>query len=120
HAAILGNTGSGKSCTIASVIQSLFDFDYNGEKLKNAHIIIFDTNGEYRKAFTGSKESPYHCKELINPFYLDKSGIKVPYWFMNFDDLDYLFEPSANTQAPILKRAVGLAKNNTESEDKKL
>ncbi|MEZ0128709.1 DUF87 domain-containing protein [Flavobacterium sp. LBUM151] len=36
HAAILGNTGSGKSCTFASIIQSMFEFEYNGKKLQNA------------------------------------------------------------------------------------
>src|SRR5690606_35549324 len=43
HAAILGNTGSGKSSTFSSIIQSMFAYDYNGKKLKNAHIIIIDT-----------------------------------------------------------------------------
>ena len=51
HAAILGNTGSGKSCTLSSVLQSLFRYQYNGQQLKNSHIIIFDTNGEYKEAF---------------------------------------------------------------------
>ena len=37
--------------------------------------------------------------------------MKVPYWFMNYEDFEYLFEPSAGTQAPILKKALGLLKN---------
>ena len=116
HAAILGNTGSGKSCTLSSIIQSLFKFQYSykNEKtstiekrnLKNAHFIIFDTNGEYKKAFgIDNKEH-----NIINSFYIDKEGIKVPYWFMNFEDFDYLFEPSAGTQVPLLKNSIGLAK----------
>src|SRR6202000_2288691 len=45
HAAILGNTGSGKSCTVASIIQSLFKFEFEDKvKLQSAHFIIFDTN----------------------------------------------------------------------------
>ncbi len=118
HAAILGNTGSGKSCTLTSILHSLFEFSYNNENLKNAHIIIFDTNGEYKQAFQGNTEkgvNPFKKLELINPFHIDKKGMKVPYWFMNFDDFDYLFEPSAGTQAPILKRAIGLAKNAEQS-----
>ncbi len=51
HAAILGNTGSGKSCTFTSIIRNLFEFTYNGKKLENAHFIVFDTNGEYKDAF---------------------------------------------------------------------
>ena len=120
HAAILGNTGSGKSCTFASIIQSMFDYDYNGKKLKNAHIIIFDTNGEYKQAFQGTKETSYKNVELVNPFHIDKNGMKVPFWFMNFADFDYLFEPTSGTQAPVFKHALGLAKNQTVASSQKL
>lgn len=116
HAAILGNTGSGKSCTLASILQSFFDFKYNGKRLKNAHIIIFDTNGEYKNAFQGSKDLPYKNLKEVNPFYIDKKGLKVPFWFMNFADFEFLFDPSANTQTPILKRAISIAKENKESD----
>ena len=106
HAAILGNTGSGKSCTLTSILQSMFQFDYNGQKLQRAHVVIFDTNGEYKDAFNIEE------KHKVNPFFINEDGLKVPYWFMNFDDMDYLFEPTTGTQAPILKRALGLAKSN--------
>lgn len=118
HAAILGNTGSGKSCTFASIIQSLFDFDYNGKKLQNAHIIIFDTNGEYKQAFQGTSDNAYKNFDEVNPFHIDKDGMKVPFWFMNFADFDYLFEPTSGTQAPVFKRALGLAKNQKEVAEK--
>jgi len=113
HAAILGNTGSGKSCTLTSILQSLFQFDYNGKKLQSAHVIIFDTNGEYKDAFN------IDDKHKVNPFYINEEGLKVPYWFMNFDDMDYLFEPTTGTQAPILKRALALAKSQSDSKAKK-
>ena len=105
HAAILGNTGSGKSCTLTSILQSMFQYDYNGQKLQSARVVIFDTNGEYKEAFNIDE------KHKVNPFYINENGLKVPYWFMNFDDMDYLFEPTTGTQAPILKRALGLAKS---------
>jgi ABC-type oligopeptide transport system ATPase subunit len=111
HAAILGNTGSGKSCTFASIIQSMFEFEYNGKSLQNAHIIIFDTNGEYRQAFQGVKENPYKKLNEVNAFHIDRNGMKVPFWFMNFADFDFLFEPTSGTQVPVFKRALGLAKN---------
>lgn len=116
HAAILGNTGSGKSCTVTSLIQSIFRYDYKGEKLKNGHFLIFDTNGEYKSAFQGTNEKPYKELEIVNPFHIDKSGLKVPFWFMDFADLDYLFEPTAGTQAPIFKRAIALGKNNVQAK----
>ena len=105
HVAILGNTGSGKSCTLTSILQSLFQYEYNGKKLQSAHVVIFDTNGEYKEAFNIDE------KHKVNPFYINEDGLKVPYWFMNFDDMDYLFEPTTGTQAPILKRALALAKS---------
>ena len=108
HAAILGNTGSGKSCTLSSILQSLFHFSYNGKKLKSAHFIIFDTNGEYKNAFQLPEE------DVVNPLAITKEGIRIPHWFMNYDDLDYLFEPTSGSQAPILKRAVGLAQSTTD------
>jgi len=121
HAAILGNTGSGKSCTFASIIQSLFDFKYNNDKeLTNAHIIIFDTNGEYKTAFLGTPENPYSKLSQVNPFHITKDGMKVPFWFMNFADYEYLFEPTSGTQSPILKRAIALAKNQRIASVKKL
>ena len=120
HAAILGNTGSGKSCTFASIIQSMFEFEYNGKSLQNAHIIIFDTNGEYRQAFQGAKENPYKKLNEVNAFHIDRNGMKVPFWFMNFADFDFLFEPTSGTQAPVFKRALGLAKNQTVATVKRL
>src|SRR5690554_2813421 len=119
HAAILGNTGSGKSCTFAAIIQSLFDFSYNGSKLQSAHFVVFDTNGEYKQAFQGTEERPYVNLKEVNPFHIDKDGLKVPFWFMNYDDFDYLFEPTSGTQAPILKRALALAKNQTTASETK-
>ena len=114
HSAILGNTGSGKSCTVTSILQSLFNYNYSKEidkenKLKNATIIIFDTNGEYKSAF---KED-----ENINAFTISEEGMKVLYWFMNYEDFEYLFEPSAGTQAPILKKALGLSKISTKENN---
>lgn len=110
HVAILGNTGSGKSCTLTAILQSLFKFQYNDQHLKNAHIVIFDTNGEYKNAF--DIDSRYK----VNPFWINDEGLKVPYWFMNYDDMDYLFEPTSGTQGPVLKRALGLAKSRVAAQ----
>lgn len=112
HVAILGNTGSGKSCTLTAILQSLFKFQYNGQHLKNAHIVIFDTNGEYKDAFN------IDAQYKVNPFWINDEGLKVPYWFMNYDDMDYLFEPTSGTQGPVLKRALGLAKSKLKEESK--
>lgn len=123
HAAILGNTGSGKSCTFTSIIRNLFRYDYNGSKLENAHFVLFDTNGEYKDAFLPNSENydklePKVQEELnqINAYYYGGDDYpKVPYWFMNWADFKELLKPSDGTQAPILNRAIGLAKNDYES-----
>lgn len=114
HVAILGNTGSGKSCTLSAILQSMFQFTYNGKKLSNGHIVIFDTNGEYKNAFD------IDVKHKVNPFWINEDGLKVPYWFMNYDDMDYLFEPTTGTQGPLLKRALALAKSQVADETRKL
>lgn len=114
HIAILGNTGSGKSCTLTAILQSLFQYKYNDKVLKSGHIVIFDTNGEYKDAFNIDQES------RINPFWINDEGLKIPYWFMNYDDMDYLFEPTTGTQGPILKRALALAKSQVVAEKRKL
>lgn len=117
HAAILGNTGSGKSCTLTSILRNLFRYDFNGNVLENAHIVIFDTNGEYKEAFLpkdGSKEAEL---AKINAHYYGGDGeVKVPYWFMNGEDFRTLLKPSDGVQMPVLNRAIGLAKSESDPQ----
>ncbi|MFA7118305.1 MAG: DUF87 domain-containing protein [Sphaerochaetaceae bacterium] len=131
HAAILGNTGSGKSCTLASIIRNLFRFDYNGKVLKNAHFLIFDTNGEYKNAFlpdedplpSDEKLSEQNKKELhqINAYYYGgEEEVKVPYWFMDWEDFKHFLRPSEGSQAPVLNRAIGLAKKGHVCTEKNI
>ena len=126
HAAILGNTGSGKSCTLTSILRSLFRFEFDNKKtLKNAHIIIFDTNGEYKEAFCPHRLNTELAKpsELaaINAFYYGGDGeVKIPYWLMNWQDFKSFLKPGDGVQAPILNRAIGLARNREESSSKKI
>ncbi len=119
HAAILGNTGSGKSCTLTSILRNLFKYDYNGQKLQNAHFVIFDTNGEYKAAFLSEVEISEKDKdEILNInayYYGGENNVKVPYWLMDWNDFRALLKPSDGTQAPILNRAIGLAKNEEEA-----
>ncbi len=126
HAAILGNTGSGKSCTLTSILRNLFRYDYGDSKIENAHFIIFDTNGEYKDAFLFDDKTEYQEEtknELsqINAYYyggVDK--VQVPYWFMNWRGFKSTLKPSDGTQAPVLSRAIGLARNEVESEEKQV
>lgn len=118
HVAVLGNTGSGKSSTIASIFQSMFKGEFKTKdglkKVTDAHVVIFDTNGEYRDAFQFEDEE---LSSRVNTFTIQTDGLKVPYWFMNYEDFDYLFEPAQQTQAPIFKNSISLAKNTKTVSD---
>lgn len=115
HAAILGNTGSGKSCTLTSILRSLFEFKYKEGKLQKAHIIILDTNGEYRDAFLADSGGSEDGLKDINAYYYGGDGqVKVPYWLMNWQEFKALLKPGEGTQAPVLNRAISFAKNQIE------
>ena len=115
HAAILGNTGSGKSCTLTSILRNLFSFDFKEGKLQKAHIIILDTNGEYKDAFLPDSCAESNQLEDINAYYYGGDGeVQVPYWLMNWQEFKALFRPGDGIQAPVLNRAISLAKNQAE------
>ena len=93
HIAVVGSTGSGKSYTVASILQRVISSA--GEK-NNAHILIFDLHSEYRAAFPDSN-------------YLDISNLKLPYWMMNGSELQEFFldtSGSDHNQRNVFKEAV--------------
>jgi hypothetical protein len=116
HAAILGSTGSGKSCTIASLIQSIRE----QPSVKRTTFVILDTNGEYRTAFQkqkggGAWEDAGSGKALYIPSDPRKADerLAIPYWFMNAEDFVRLFQASKGVQRPVLLEALRLARNET-------
>jgi len=116
HAAILGSTGSGKSCTIASILQSVLE----QKGVRRTTCVILDTNGEYRTAFQrqkedGSWEAAAAGKCLYIPSDPSKTGerLVIPYWFMNAEDFVRLFQASKGVQRPVLLEALRLARNET-------
>ena len=120
HSAILGNTGSGKSCTISSMIQGLAN--YNKYSPCGSTFIFFDVNGEYQKAF--SKIESLNSELRVRNFSLDKdrfdNNVKkfvLPHWFLNIDEWVLLLQASEKTQIPILRSALGLASIFESKED---
>lgn len=105
HLGILGNTGAGKSHTIASILQTILRNE-EVKKGKGAHFIIFDTNGEYKQAFSGD--------DSFEMLYIDQGSLRIPYWFLNFQDYRTLFQASEGTQIPILQQAILDAKNKVK------
>ena len=120
HAAILGSTGSGKSCTIATLLQSI----HEQTAVKRTTCVILDTNGEYRTAFqkqTGDRwEEAGPAKTLYIPSDPAKVGerIVIPYWFMNAEDFTRIFQASKGVQRPVLLEALRLARNETANLSK--
>ncbi len=104
HSAVLGNTGSGKSCTVASIVQTLFkkeDFSAIG-----ASFIVFDVNGEYEQAFSGLKETN---SDIDTKVFNIESGFYLPHYFLNIDEWALLLNASEKTQLPILRNALGFS-----------
>lgn len=122
HSAILGNTGSGKSCTIASMLQNLYRF--KGYSATGSSFIIFDVNGEYRQAF--SEIHNVNPDVEVKNFCIDPTEIKddvkqfvLPHWFLTIDEWALLLQATEKTQLPILRNALGLASIFTIEEDVK-
>lgn len=118
HLAVLGNTGSGKSCTVASILQSLFE---KSDELaaRGATFLLLDVNGEYRVAFS---ELPAPIKrsylamhanpDAVPPAPMDAnerpSLFRLPHWFMSVEEWELLLRASERTQQPVLRTALGL------------
>ncbi|MCL1989314.1 MAG: ATP-binding protein [Defluviitaleaceae bacterium] len=97
HISIVGSTGSGKSHTVAKILQKAIkakEDEYTG--LNNSHIIIFDIHSEYRTAFP-------------NANYIDVANLVLPYWLLNSEELQELFldtEANDHNQRNVFKEAV--------------
>lgn len=125
HSAILGNTGSGKSCTISSMMQNLLQKE--GFSAVGASFVFFDVNGEYHKAFCQIKNPDIEIKYLSLNGLKDKTcfnyndgfevcdniyyeEFKLPHWFLNIEEWALLLLASDKTQLPILRNAINLIK----------
>lgn len=110
HSAVLGNTGSGKSCTIASMLQTLYKLENNSAT--GSTFIFFDVNGEYKQAFKNLKDN----KDIqVTNFSIDTEAtnekFQLPHWFLNIDEWALLLKASEKSQLPILRNALGFTQN---------
>lgn len=92
HFAVLGTTGSGKSCTVALILQRML------EEYPHGHIILLDPHNEYAHAFSDQVE-------ILNP-----ETIQLPYWLLNFEEISAVLIGKAQEdqliQEMILKRLI--------------
>ncbi len=91
HVAVVGATGSGKSCAVASILQKV-------AKLPGARIILLDLHDEYGEAFG-------ELAERVNI-----GEFELPYWAMNFDELVETFvdpdDPAARSETVVMSEIV--------------
>ena len=97
HCAILGQTGSGKSWTVASILQKAV------ATMPRAHIILLDLHGEYREAF------PAGMSRVV-----DATALEIPYWLMTYSELTDLLidrtELSAHNQTAFFRETLNTLK----------
>ncbi|MBD9679486.1 ATP-binding protein [Pseudomonas sp. PDM18] len=96
HIAVVGSTGSGKSHTLATVIQKAVAGKSGDFSLNNSHVIIFDIHSEYKSAFPAAN-------------HIDISNLVLPYWMLNSEELEEFFldtEANDHNQRNIFKEAI--------------
>ena len=98
HSAILGTTGSGKSCALTIVLRSLLQAHPNG------HVVVLDPHGEYGHAFGNMAER------------ITTNNLELPYWLLSAEEVTEVLcsqEPIARSrEANILKEAIIAAKHS--------
>lgn len=119
HIAIFGNTGSGKSNTLAKLYSSLFNNKVlldKSEFKNNCKFILFDFNGEY-----SHKNCIYEDKSIYKLSTLRQSNqdkIKIPKEaLLDVNIFSIIAEATDKTQKPFIKRALSLYRKIHSSED---
>lgn len=123
HLAVLGNTGSGKSCSVAGLIRWSMDAARKARKGgdPNARFIVLDPNGEYANTFKGMGK--------VRTFAVEASAgieqLHVPMWFWNSAEWSAFTQASGKTQRPLLKKALrdvkaGRALSTASAEEESL
>lgn len=113
HIGIFGNTGSGKSNTLANVY-SHYIKELNGYVSSNATVLLFDLNNEYGNNSICNKQH----KVIYNLTTRKQSSKRIPFSFENIteDEMSILLNASIKTQIPTIKHAFKSLKEEHEEE----
>lgn len=118
HLAILGNTGSGKSCTVAGIIRwSIEESIKEAGKSPNARIIILDPNGEYRHTFDDLNMDVFYCAVKADNLEQNVEQLRVPAWMWTSQEWSSILQASGKTQKPILREALRNLKSSNVNID---
>lgn len=103
HVAILGNTGAGKSCTVAGLlrwsIEAAQKQHLNGRP--NARFIVLDPNGEYSRAFADMSPRVFRVGGGLGA-----APLRVPAWLWNGEEWAAFTGAAPGVQRPILFDAI--------------
>ena len=109
HMAIFGNTGSGKSCGVARLLQNVFS---NPSFVPyKSNFLIFDAYGEYHNAFKDiNKINPnYNFKYYTtNKTASKETLLSIPLWLLTEDDFALILEAETHSQITIIERMLKL------------
>jgi uncharacterized protein len=103
--AVVGNTGSGKSCSIAGLIQTAVATTGGDE----ARFFILDINGEYGSAFDRPSEPEPNC------MYVNGKEFGVPIWLLNAREICDWLSATEQVQEPVLKNLWSMAKGAAQA-----
>lgn len=111
HLAVLGNTGSGKSCSVAGLIRWSMDSVRKARKGNdpNARFIVLDPNGEYANTFKGMGKVRIFAVESSEGI----EQLQVPLWFWNSAEWSAFTQASSKTQRPTLIQALRSVRDGT-------
>ncbi len=119
HFAILGNTGSGKSYSVARIIQSIYE-DPNKIPFRS-NIFLFDAYGEYQRAFLNIGNNNPNINTKLYTTDLKEKNIElltIPFYLLKADDIALLLNVENQSQVQVIEKALKLVtffKNNSES-----
>ncbi|MGL4922334.1 MAG: ATP-binding protein [Aeromonas veronii] len=104
HLAVLGNTGSGKSCSVAGLIRWSMDEarEARGGEDPNARFIVLDPNGEYANTFSDMSKVRVFAVEPSEGI----EQLQVPLWFWNSAEWSAFTQASVKVQRPTLVQAL--------------
>lgn len=113
HLAILGNTGSGKSCSVAGIVRWSLEavirsLPTEGPQVPNARFIILDPNGEYTEAF---KDGSLQIRRYAVGGAGGARPLVVPGWLWNGQEWAAFTAAQPGVQRPLLLRALRLLRN---------
>lgn len=119
HLAVLGNTGSGKSCSVAGMVRWSIEAASKGRDKLNARFVILDPNGEYREAFknmgTAVRVVSPHVEQDEGEGVSEVKPLTLPAWLWTANEWSAILAAAPGVQQPLLVEAIRKLRAQTEA-----